>query len=73
MTSILVSLLPFSFFFIGDSMFGTTTTNIPFSQITILESPRIQEFRIGDVHWYICEEGVVENLRDISVFIASFD
>ena len=73
MTSILVSLLPFSFFFIGDSMFGTTTTNIPFSQITILESPRIQEFRIGDVRWYICEGGFMEDLKDLSVCISSFE
>ena len=70
MTSLLASLLPLSFFFVGDSMFGITTTGISFSQITVLESPRVQEFRIGDEHWYVCEEGIIETLKDLSVCVS---
>lgn len=72
MNSALAALLPLTFMFLpnGDVL-GTTTVGIPFSQVTVLESPRIQEFRIGDVRWYICEGGVMEDLRDLSICIAN--
>ena len=61
-----LAVLSFTFFPNGD-MVGTTTNGIPFSQTTVMEAPRVQEFKIGPVHWYVCEGGAIESLKDLLV------
>jgi hypothetical protein len=64
--------MPLTFFFTANGdVFGTTTTGIPFSQITVLESPRVQEFRIEDEHWFVCAGGAMETLSDLSICLAN--
>jgi len=82
MNTILISLLlfPSSFTFLpnGD-MIGTSTiqgTNIevPFSQTTVNEEPRIQKFYLEYkdqvLEWWICEGGVMESLKDFSICLS---
>ena len=71
MTSYLASLAVLSFFFLpnGD-MFGTTTTGVPFSQVTIMQEPRVMEFTIESEHWYVCEAGAFPDLSGLSVCVA---
>jgi hypothetical protein len=78
MNSILLTILLFpSFTFLpnGD-IYGTSTIKgtdiqVPFSQITINEEPRIQKFHLeyeGEVlQWFICEGGIMEDLKDLSI------
>lgn len=76
MTSLLASLMVASFFFTDTgNLYGTTTNGIPFSQVTVIEEPRIQEFKIQDVHWFICFDGTdtvtTEDLVELSKCVAN--
>lgn len=68
-STLLYILIPATFYFTENgNMYGTTTSGIPFSQITINESPRIQEFYLKDgeeiLNWFVCEVGVTEDINN---------
>lgn len=60
-----------SFIITSQGFFGTTTTGETFSQVQVMESPRIEVFKLNDKPlWYVCEGGIMEDLRDLSVCVS---
>lgn len=65
-------MIPATFYFTDNgNLYGTTTNGATFSQITILETPKIQKFELSyekdklyKLEWFVCEDGIKESLQD---------
>lgn len=54
-----------SFIVTSQGFFGTTTSGDTFSQIQVIETPRIEVFILNNKPlWYVCEIGVTKTLND---------
>lgn len=73
MDSVLLSIMiPATFYFTDNgNMYGTATNGATFSQITIIEEPRIQKFHLDyegySLEWFVCRGGVINSLKDLSI------
>ena len=70
MNLLLATGLILSFTIINDTNFYGTYNNQSFSETVISEEPYIKKFEMGEEKWFICEGGVMNDLKDLSICVS---
>jgi hypothetical protein len=71
MEALIAGLFILSVSFTDSGTFGTTTSGDTFSQVQVIDVPRIEVFKLNnETLWYVCDGGVMESLTDLSICIS---